>query len=85
MEGDIASNVDEVGLVGAYTAIIVANEKCNLTLILVILSDTASNTQPTFSQEARAIGLSLSSMSNIVLYSSSISSMFFSFIVLKTE
>ena len=57
MDGDIASDVDVVGLVGAYTAMIVANDRCSLTLILTILSDTASKTQPAASQEARVKGL----------------------------
>ena len=33
MDGANASDVDEVGLVSAYTATIVAYEKCYLTLI----------------------------------------------------
>ena len=56
MDGANASDADNVGLVGAYTAIIVAYEKCNLTLIFAVLYDTATKTPPSASHAERAKG-----------------------------
>ena len=66
MDGANATNADDVGLVGAYTAITVAYEKCSLTLIFAVLSDTATKTPPAAYHAERAKRLYVTIRTNAI-------------------